>query len=101
MQAVTEGKFDAALNAHYANCGYECTTIEEAKHHLKTAKFKEIGTNIYRNDKYRTAYLTSLRAAKCNKIGEITGFRPTGWLITFSGNEPISYNERTFLCKRQ
>lgn len=101
METVTEGKFDAALNKHYSNCGYECLTIEEAKRYLKTAQFKKIGKNIYKNDKYRMAYLSSLRDAKCNQLGEITGFRPTGWLITFSGNEPISHNDRVFLCTRQ
>ena len=101
MQAVTEGKFDEALNDHYSNCGYEWPTLAMAKRHLKAGKFKEIDANVYRNDKYRTAFLASLQEGELDLLsGEVT-FKAAGWLITYSGNEPISHNDCAFSCKRQ
>lgn len=99
METVTQVKFGSALNKHYSQCGSDFLTIEDAKQYLKAREFKKIQKNIYKNDKYKLAYLTGLREAKCNDLGEIIRFKSIGWLITFSGNEPISFKECVFRVK--
>ncbi len=92
--------FEKELNEHYKDRGMVFDTLNGAKSYLKENEFKRIGGNLYRTKQWKEAYLTRLFRARypdgCDNFEEQV---TSGYLVTFTGFEPIS-GDRTIIAKR-